>query len=278
MYFFQGPLHGLCDALILSKKGNFSTIRSFGAVGYALAVFTAGEIAEEMGLKNIFYIYSLAYVVTFALIISEQEPPYERPAGEKISGKHLFKNKTYLKLMISVFFVMGTNVANSTYFGYLFREGGGSVAGIGTAFLLMAGSEAPFMALTPMLVRRFTSEKLILFAMVLSSLRFGFYATGPGAAALLATFFLQGAVNGILLVEVVKYFNKIVSPQYSGVAIALFYAFGNSFSVIVCSLLGGIILDMASAKTVYLFFCIYNLIAVFLYISLGLYKEKKNDI
>ena len=76
----------------------------------------------------------------------------------------------------------------------------------------------------------------------------------------------------------VKYFNKIVAPQYSGVAIALFYAFGNSFSVIVCSLLGGIILDMASAKAVYLFFCFYNLIAVFLYISLGLYKEKKNDI
>lgn len=278
MYFFQGPMHGLCDSMILSREGNFPVIRSFGAIGYAVAVFAAGKYAQSAGLENIFYIYGAAYLIAMGLIFTEQEPPYYREEGEKIRADVLLKNKKYLKLLLSVFFVLGTNVANSTYFGYLFREGGGDVAGIGLAFLLMAGSEAPFMALTPRLVKRFGSEKVILFAMVISMLRFGFYSVGPSSGMLLATFFSQGIVNGILLVELVKYVDRLVEPKFSSVAIAVYYAIGNSLSTIVCNLMGGVILDHAGAGAVYRFFCIYNVIAILLYVGMGLHRGsgKKN--
>ncbi|MGN1413895.1 MAG: MFS transporter [Anaerovoracaceae bacterium] len=278
MYFFQGPIHGLCDSLVLSKDGNFSLIRSFGAVGYAAAVFAAGKYAEATELKNIFYIYAAAYLVVIFLLLREEEPPYHREKGEKIRAVVLLKNHRYLKLLLCAFFVMGTNVANSTYFGYLFRAGGGDLSGIGFAFLLMAGSEAPCMMLLPKLTRKFSSEIMILIAMVLSALRFGFYSTGPSSGLLLATFFLQGMVNGILLVELVKYVDRLVEPKYSGVAIAVYYAIGNSLSVIVCSLLGGVILDAAGVQSVYGFFSLYNAAAVALYILTGLYKKEPNEI
>lgn len=274
MYFFQGPIHGLCDSLVLSKEGNFSMIRSFGAVGYAAAVFAAGKYAEATELKNIFYIYAAAYLVVIVMLLREEEPPFHRETGEKIRASVLLRNRQYLKLLLCAFFAMGTNVANSTYFGYLFREGGGDLSGIGFAFLLMAGSEAPFMMLLPKLARKFSSETMILFAMVLSAIRFGFYSTGPSSDMLLATFFLQGMVNGVLLVELVKYVDRLVEPKYSGVAIAVYYAIGNSLSVIVCSFLGGIILDSAGVQWVYGFFSLYNVAAVVLYILTGLYKAK----
>ena len=274
MYFFQGPIHGLSDAFVLDRSEHFSAIRATGAAGYAVAVFVAGRVAESTGLKSIFFMYAGAYVIAACFFLREEEPTTFRTAEEKVKMSVLFKDRNFVKLLICAFFLMGTNVGNSTYFGYLFREQGGSVAGIGVAFLLMAGSEAPFMALTPVLSRKFGAEKMLLFAMVMAVIRFGFYSTGPDYKVLLATFFLQGMTNGIILVEIVKYFGRIVEPRLSSVSISVFYAIGNSLSVILCSFIGGIMLDMAGACAVYRFFAIFNFVSVILYIALGMHRRR----
>lgn len=275
MYFFQGPVHGLSDAFILSKSKNFSRIRACGAFGFAAAVFAAGEYAERNGIRGIFYMYAAAFMVAAVMILRESEPPYYKEQNEKVKIGELFKNKNFVKLLISAFFLMGTSVGNSTYFGYLFTEQGGDVAGIGLAFLLMAGSEAPFMALTPKLSKKIGSKKLLLAAMALTVVRFGFYATGPSCNMLLATFFLQGMTNGIVLVEMVKYFEKIVEPRLSNMSISVYYAIGNNMSVIVCSFISGIILDMAGPQSVYMFFTLFNLISVVLFAALGMHKSRE---
>jgi len=273
MYFFQGPVHGLCDSLVIGNKGDFALIRSAGAAGYAMAVYFAGEYAESHGLDKIFIIYAGAFAVAAFIVMREKEPPYYKTEEKSINAMELFHNKKYIQLLICAFFIMGTNVGNSTYFGYLFRESGGTVAGIGLAFLLMAGSEAPFMFLIPAINKKVSSEKLLMFAMGVCVVRFAFYACGPSWQMLLATFFLQGISNGILLVELVKYFGRIVEPRLSSIAVSTYYAIGNNLSVIVCSLIGGMVLDAFSARGVYVFFAVWNLIAVIIYAVMGLYKE-----
>jgi len=273
MYFFQGPVHGLCDSLIMGNKGDFALIRSAGAVGYALAVYFAGEYAERNGLDKIFIIYAAAFAVAAFIVMRENEPPYYKTEEKSINAMELFHNKKYVQLLICAFFIMGTNVGNSTYFGYLFRESGGTVAGIGLAFLLMAGSEAPFMFLIPVINKKISSEKLLMFSIGVCVIRFAFYAAGPSWQVLLATFFLQGISNGILLVELVKYFGRIVEPRLSSIAVSTFYAIGNNLSVIVCSLIGGMVLDAFSARGVYVFFAVWNMIALVIYATMGLYKK-----
>ncbi len=273
LYFFQGPVHGLADALTISRSNSFSEIRAVGAAGYAIAVFVAGRYAENFGLRGIFYMYAITFAVAGVLLFFESEPVHYVEKTEKVKMSEVFHSGKFIRLLICAFFLMGTNVANSTYFGYLFREGGGNVAGIGLAFLLFAGSEAPFMALTPVLSKKFGSEKLILFAMIMTVIRFAFYATGPSSSVLLATFFLQGMTNGIILVELVKAFGRIVEERLSSMAISIYYAVGNSMSVIFCSLVSGIILDAAGARAVYLFFASFNAAAVVLYVLLGMYKK-----
>ena len=273
LYFFQGPLHGLADAFVISKSNNFSAIRALGAAGYAVAVFVAGRYAESYGLKGIFYMYAIAFVITAAFIMMESEPPFHKDEEKKVSIGEVFKNKKFIKLLICSFFLMGTNITNSTYFGYLFREQGGDVAGIGLAFLLMAGSEAPFMALTPIMSKKIGSEKLLLIGMALTAVRFGFYATGPSYTLLLGTFFLQGITNGIILVELVKAFGNVVEERLSSMSISIYYAIGNSMSVILCNMIGGMILDAHGPQAVYLFCFIVNSIAVALYVLLGLHKK-----
>ena len=86
-------------------------------------------------------------------------------------------------------------------------------------FLFMAGSEAPCMAWVHRFSNRFTLERMILFAMILSACRFFWYGTGPSAILLMATFFLQGIVNGILLIEFIRYAAKVVDVACLGLSI-----------------------------------------------------------
>ena len=273
VYFFQGPVHGFCDNLVIAGNENFPVIRSLGAVGYAVAVFAAGKYAEKSGLDKIFYMYAIAFIIAAIIILRKREPKSRENKERKVKIREVLKNRRYMQLLVCSFFVLGTNVGNSTYFGYLYREGGGTVAGIGLAFLLMAGSEAPFMFIIPYLRRKFSSQKLLLFSMVVCVLRFAFYGTGPTWQMLLFTFFLQGMSNGILLVEIVRYFGMIVEPELSDIAVSTYYAMGNSLSVIICSLIGGVLLDVVGAKGIYLFFAAWNSVAVALYISMGLHKQ-----
>ena len=61
-YFFQGPVMGLCDALVLEEdQVHFSAIRLCGAAGYAAAVFAGGKIGGTWGLENIFYLNAVAF-------------------------------------------------------------------------------------------------------------------------------------------------------------------------------------------------------------------------
>lgn len=278
-YFFQGPVMGVSDALVLEEDNeNFSSIRLCGAAGYAAAVFVGGKIGGYMGLSNIFYIYGAAFALAAVMVMSTgrtQSSPAGRGSSkkEKIRYGELLHSKTALQLIICGIFVMGTNIANNTYFGFLFRDGGGSVAGVGTAFLLMVGSEAPCMAAAPMVCRKFSREKTIAAAMVLSAARFGIYALGPSDEFLLATFFLQGMVNGILLTEYMKYLSAAVEPHLIGLAVAAFYAVSSNGGTIICNFFGGIVMDHLGSVGVYGFFSLLNAAGVILYIFFGLQKR-----
>lgn len=280
MYFFQAPIMALNDAMAIDDEQQFGFVRMWGAVGFAGAVFIAARVAAKIGLGSIFIMYACAYVAAafiIFLIYCHSKESHQRSEVKTVKKRYrdLKGNKRLIELIICAFFLCGTNVANNTYFSFLYIQGGGTLAGVGLAFLLMAGSETPFMAWSVSLARRFTTEKIILFAMIVSVVRFACYATGPSYIFLLSTFLLQGFVNGIILVEFVRYVSKLVSTEYNGVAIAAYYAFSSNMSTIVCQMFGGIILDHAGASGVYLFFSLFNLAGLILYLVFGLHKKQK---
>lgn len=281
MYFFQAPIMPLSDAMTLDSGQSFGRVRLWGAVGFAAGVFLSAYTAEEVGLWIVFPSYAFCYLLAALIIyriskrIRKKRTLDEgvKPVAEKKRYRDLAGSKRLWALVASAFFLCGTNVANNTYFSFLYIKGGGTLAGVGLAFLLMAGSEAPFMAFTGKLSSRFSLERMILFAMVLSVGRFAWYSTGPGHIALLATFFLQGAVNGIILVEFVRYIAKLVEQSYIGVAVAAYYSISASGSTIVCQMAGGWMLDIFGPPGVYGFFAVFNAIGLVLYLVFGLHRS-----
>ena len=147
MYFFQAPVMGLVDAMCLEDGKALGSARMWGAVGYALGVFVSGRIAGTAGLGVIFFMYAASYMLSAAFIasmrrgqdrlIDECEAALgEVAAKEKTGFGELLQNKEYLKLIAAIFFVGGTNVANNTYFTFLYSDCGGSMAGMAAAMLL----------------------------------------------------------------------------------------------------------------------------------------------
>ncbi len=289
--FFQSPIMPLTDAMTLQARVPFGAVRKWGAIGFAVGVFFAGQIAELTGLIIIFPLCALGYFTALILIESlriswKKDQKTERDgiaqsdcvkashAAKKTPGSYfiLFQNKKLMSLLVAAFFVCGTNVANNTYFGFLYKDVGGSIAGIGFAFLLMCSGEAPFMAWADRLAAKFTTEKLILFSMIISALRYLWYSTGPSPHLLLGTFFLQGMVNGIVLVEFVRYITKLVDPSIIAMSMTLYQAISSNCSTILCQMAGGIILDHFGGAKVYLFFSFYNLIGIILYVGFGLHR------
>lgn len=279
MYFLQSPVMALSDAVTIEDKQPFHQIRKWGAAGFAFGVFFAGRLAEWIGLGVIFRIYTICFFLSAGLLFLLGKEHREEIDGSTLrkrsEGRYasLLKDKKLLQLIVCTFFVGGTNVANNTYFSFLYIEGGGTIAGMGLTMLLMVGSEAPFMAWSSRLSKTFTMEKVILAAIGISAMRFALYGLELPHLVLTFLFFSQGAVNGIILVEFVRYVSKLAPRGQRGMAIAVYYAVGSNGSGIVCQLIGGKMLDSYGPGGVYFFFAIWNLIGLILYVSFSLYKK-----
>lgn len=301
LYVFLSPIMSLNDAMTIESGNAFNQIRKWGCIGFAGATFISGKVANIAGLRMIFPLGTLAYISTGLIIYkiytierkknkraaegtaitageaketAGEAKGDEKKINAKISYKEIVKNKKLMAIIISAFFLLGTNVANNTYFSFIFLEGNGTLGGVGTAFLLMAGSEAIFMGLSAKISRKIGLEKSILIAMCISVGRFLWYGTGPSSTMLLAMFFLQGAVNGIILVEFIRYIHQTVKAEELGMGISLYYAISNNLSTIICQFIGGLALDYGGGKAVYIFFGTYNIVGVLCYILFGLYKRK----
>ncbi|MDO4869943.1 MAG: MFS transporter [Bacillota bacterium] len=289
IYFLQPPAISLVDSLTVLSDGSesdrgFGSKRAWGAVGFALGVLIGGHAADLIGESSIIYIYITCFLIT-ALVLylmsrSDQGaccahlPEQNVPDEERTDGSYrqLLRDKKVLQLLLCMFFMGGTNVANNTYFSFLYIEGGGTLAGVGIVMLLMVGSEVPFMMWCDRLAARFTLQKTILAAMIISSARFIFYGTGLPWWLQACMFFTQGAVNGIILVEFVRYISRIAPPGCKSLAISAYYIIGSNISTIACQFIGGMILDSFGADGVYMFFGLFNLAGTVLYVLFGLYR------
>lgn len=297
--FFQTPIMPLTDAMTLENGLPYGAVRKWGAISFAAGVFIAGQLAYATGLAVIFPLCASGYAAGGFLIVRlkrawqkgqpasekranpvQPDPactfPDHRPETDRKERRGsyitLCRNKKLMALLFAAFFICGTNVANNIYFGFLYRDVGGSIAGVGIAFLLMCGAEAPFMAWAEKLEKVFSMEKMILIPLIISALRYLWYFTGPAPGLLLGTFFLQGLVNGIALVGLVRYVAKLVEADMIGMAMTFYTAVSSNCSTIVCQLIGGAVLDHSGPAQVYLFFSIYNALGILLYVGFRLYK------
>ena len=262
LYIFQCGVFPIIDTMGLKSGINFGNIRQWGAIGFALAVLITGVIADNFGLKWIFIIYGISFMITLVFL----KPIKVSSKGDntiKLKGvRKLFRNKRYLLFLISSFFISGTISAHNSYFGLLYENLGGTITGVGIAFLLFAGSEAPFMKISHRWIDKLGIENMLILSSLISMLRWLWYGMGPSPLAVLILFVLQGISIGTYLVASAQFVSENTREELRGSAISLYASIGMGLGGMVCKFIGGVIIDYIDIDFVYTFMALFVLMGI----------------
>ncbi|MCM3078768.1 MFS transporter [Brevibacillus invocatus] len=283
---FQSAVVPVSDSIALGyvKKHNlqFGDIRMWGAIGFALAAFLTGVMVEKWGPSVIFYSYFAAMVVAILFLRQVPEEVESAPkfTTSMLSGiKDLLKLPRFVLFLTASFFVFGSVNANNIWFSLYYQEIGGTIAGVGLAFLLFAGSEAPFMKLAGYIARRWGLELTILIAASVSAIRWFWYSSAPSTTAVIALFFVQGISVGFYLATAAQFVRENTPASLQVTALALFFSVGHGLGTMLCNLTAGWIKDNFSTLTIYSFFGTVTVIGLIplLLIRFGPWKAAAED-
>ncbi len=263
---FQCAMVPISDSLALSyakeRKMQFGNIRMWGAVGFAVAVFFTGIAVEKWGPDAIFYCFAAALLI--AIFFLRNIPDTSGQFSSHIFNGlgQLVKLPRFLLILASSFFIFGAINAHNIWFSLYYQHIGGSVAGIGLAFLLFAGSEAPFMKVAAVFARRFGPELTLLLAGSVSACRWLWYGTAPSTTLILSFFFIQGLSVGFYLATAAQFVRENTPESLQVTALAIFTSIGHGLGTMTNNLLGGIIMDKWGILATYTFFGIATLVGL----------------
>lgn len=273
---FQSAVIPVSDSISLQYSTkvsfNYGNIRLFGSLGYGVAVFILGRISESFP-TSIFYSFALFF--TLASIMATRFPK-EKTNGPKnlLKGiKEIFTLKKYVIFLMVTFMIFGPNLANNTYFGLFIEDRGGTMTGIGFAFLIAVLSEVPFMGIAGRWITKLGLLQVGCLAGMISLLRWLFYSTEPSLPLVYVTAFLQGFSIGLFIPAGLQYVRDIIPPHIVATGVTLYSAIGNGLGNWFSTFIGGIVYEQFSIYGVYKFFALLSLFGVSL--TIWLIKEEK---
>ncbi|MFC4737611.1 MFS transporter [Bacillus daqingensis] len=265
---FQSALIPLSDSIAMNytkrEGGDYGKIRMWGAVGFAVAVWIMGNASDLIGLEVIFYGFA---AVLFAGALFSRHMPNE--AGSTVVDvrggmKRLMKVRGFPLFLVITFLVYGPIMANNFYFGVLIQFAGGTLAGVGFAFLLAAGSEVPFMRWAGAWIQRRGILTILFAAAFVSGVRWIFYSFEPDPVWIYATTIMQGFSIGLFVPAALQYVTEIAPAEVKATAVSVYAAVGNGVGAFFFSMSAGLLIDLHSILAVYLFYGVMTLIGAFL--------------
>jgi PPP family 3-phenylpropionic acid transporter len=278
--FFQSAIVPVSDSILLNyvhRTGReYGNYRLYGAIGFAVSVLIVGKLSEATELTAIFYVFASALFLSLFLV--RRMPGENQPLQGNLSAgiKQLVKMPPFVLFLLAVFLVFGPIFANNFYFGFYIQEIGGTLTGVGIAFLLSAGSEAPFMKFAGGAIKKWGIVHIMMFASALSAARWTFYFFEPSLAVVMATTVVQGFSVGLFIPAAMEFLRTNTPPETRATAVALYTAIGNGVGSWFCTLIGGMLIDSYSIFATYLFFGILSVGGFVIILVLNKLQQKEH--
>ncbi len=256
----QSALVPISDSIALNyvqkEKENYGAIRLWGAIGFAIAVLVAGWLSDFFTLKVIFYTFSVALLLSavVTLYLPSESQPIRVNVRDGLST--LLKMPKYLLFLVTTFLIFGPVFANNFYFGLFITDIGGTVTGIGIAFLLAAGSEAPFMKVAGGWIQRIGLTRIMIAAAFVSSVRWLLYFFEPPLAVVFVSTIAQGFSVGLFIPAAMQFVREIAPANVRATAVSMYTAIGNGLGSWFCTFFGGFVVEYYSVSMLYLCFSV----------------------
>nr|WP_205188880.1 MFS transporter [Metabacillus iocasae] len=279
--FFQSSLIPISDSITLNYvqkvHGDYGSIRLWGAIGFAISVLTVGRLAEVFGLHVIFYVFAIILVLAsyLARYLPKESQTMQVRLRDGVS--QLVKMPKFVLFLVITFLIFGPIYANNFYFGLYITDIGGTLTGVGLAFLFAAGSEAPFMKVAKAWISRFGMLHILLLSAFISGVRWLFYFMEPPLGAVYATTVAQGFSVGLFIPAALQYVRDLAPVHVRVTAVSIYAAVGNGLGSWFCTFFGGLILETYTTSTVYGFFGLLTFLGCALTLLLRNIEQKERS-
>lgn len=266
LYFFLMPLDPLTESLNFqtaeANRVSYGSIRTFGAIGYAVMSLAVGYAIQYLGLNSLGFLFAGIGVISLLICLALPDAPVTGKPITLKSLRNFLGNKETIWFMVLIFIVAVPQRINDTFLGVYLRKLGGSPELVGQAWFLAAGSEILVFALSFWWLRKGKELAIIAFSAFFYFIRFllSSWITEPHALVYLQL--LQTFTFPIFYSAAIQYLYRIVPEEWraTGQTVLALLFFG--VSGIVASYLGGWFYESFGGKTLYLWISIMSFIGL----------------
>ncbi|MBA2938382.1 MFS transporter [Paenibacillus sp. CGMCC 1.16610] len=256
LYFFLMPLDPLTESLNFQTAEvngvSYGSIRTFGAIGYAVMSLAVGYAIQYLGLNSLGYLFGGIGVISLIICLALPDAPVTGKPITLKSLRNFLGNKETIWFMVLIFIVAVPQRINDTFLGVYIRKLGGSPELVGQAWFLAAGSEILVFALSFWWLRKGKELQIIAFSAFFYFIRFllSSWITEPHVLVYLQL--LQTFTFPIFYSAAIQYLYRIVPEEWraTGQTVLALLFFG--VSGIVASYLGGWFYESFGGKSLYL--------------------------
>jgi PPP family 3-phenylpropionic acid transporter len=258
LYFFVAPITPFADSATMSMLGDeremYGRIRLGGTIGFGMAALVVGIIVQNFGMRLAFWISAAFLLVGFfvsqKMVYSQLSP--DQPVRGRV--RSLLANPRWI-LFLVVAFAGGLSLAALN--NYLFptlKELGADESMMGLMVLVGTVSEIPVFFFGNRLLRFFNSYGLLMFSMLVTSLRFLLLGVAVTPGFVLVSQLLNGLTVPATWVAGVAYADENAPPGMSATAQGMFNAMILGIGNAVGGFIGGPLLETLGGSGLYFVF------------------------
>lgn len=281
--FFNGTT-ALSDRLATASPYEFGKIRMWGSVCYAVACQVAGIVYDYISPLANYYIFAGAVILTIiGFYFMHDVKPVEKNATQQFTLKEMFtsliKNKAFVLFVLIYILFQGPTSANGVYMPLLIKQVGGTTAMVGTTLLLSTMFEIPTVLFSDRIMKKISYKHLMIFASLLSVVRFVWYSTCPPPSMIMYMFFFQGLSSIVFILVAVKIIMDIVDEKYVNSAYGISSMLAKGLSALIFQMISGTLIDAIGGNfaytVVYLMYAAVILIATFIALKFNMPSHSK---
>lgn len=280
-YFFLMPVDPLTESLnfrVAESAGiSYGSLRTYGALGYAVMSLAAGYLMTQFGSRSLGYTFAGLGVISLVVTYLMPDAPVSGKPVTMKSLKNFLSNKETLLFLILVFISSIPARMNDTFLGLYIKDLGGKPDLLGLAWFLAAGSEILVFSLSFWWLRKNKELAIISFAGAFYFLRFfiSSWIEDPNWLAYIQL--LQLLTFPVFYTAAIQYLYNIVPVEWraTGQTVLALLFFG--VSGILSSFAGGALYQAFGGRTMYLTISCMSFIGMLFGIVLyRMYGRKKS--
>jgi len=250
------PIISLGDSATMSMLGErrdlYGRVRLGGTIGWGAMAYLSGRIIDQNGIVWAYWIYAAGMVITLLIAQGLRFERVERDHSFLNGVRTLLADRRWV-LFLGMAFACGVGMATINIYQFIYlAEIGASETLMGLSLTISTISELPVMFFGGWLLKRFRARGLLTLGMAAIGVRLLLYSAFNYPAAILLIQLLHGLTFPAIWIAGVAYAHENAPSGLSATGQGLFGALMNGLGTAVGGLLGGVIIQLTSARGMYL--------------------------